>query len=1198
MNRSSTVKLILTAPLVFSMGVVNAQVSTTVHNTPKAGTGVASKSAATKPPVTKKLSFAQDTFSQNRKSLDVRAQSLSEQDLAAQKKAATEGAPDSMYLVGAYSLRVGDEAGAKQWWSQAAQRDDLFAMVALAELPSVDGAEKRKWLESAAAKGVPPAEMHLGEILLVSQGGPEEFAEGKKLILKSAADGCVDAQILVGASYLGLSSKYPGLFENNPVLGQQYLQAAKMAHSQEARNILRLAVEKGIVPDPFKTAPQLDSGDTFVAFMRRLDPEDRVLYLRQQIAKHPQSARLTQALEEIVWLSSNHTDEPEFKALQTQDPTNVTAQTILLSSELDRMYGHPQAKPSEADVKTATDVINRWKAATGFDRLAQQHSYLLTHEIITVAGEEKPHQINCATDLKNVREEEPDDFAITAVKGGRFQYYRPRDNGENLRFAQAASQYDNSTTYLTMCLNLPASVQTPDLYQFAGIKTFWGASAYALFRNSDNTEDYFDTKSFFYLGSQQTQGAWTRNAFGYHDFGGAVLPQYMLFHFNNNIRLIKFTGLQWDRPPALDGDIYTLTLTPYPQYPQSKWVPPVLADAISQNEIALQPIRIQQQLDKLTAAGNVQFGLDPVAQKDRLALLTSMQAQAAALSKNSQQWDQVASGIFETVVQHDRQRRFKNPADARDVYLNWKDVTNLDSLLAHRSLRVNLKNSMSGSHSTMSYCAMTDGKNLRRESANTLVLQNNEHSVTFNFDVKRGVSRPTTQPSTPSGLRQDFMGSCLLGVADASALESVLPTSALGTGTIYKRPAYVIFEKYNANDSTDDATRFFFDKETYVLLGTQAGKDESPDAFSDFRKVGDSILSFREYQYSGGQYPSDTIDTIEKLDFDVALNADEFDLNPATPQILHASTLKEKRPELYKTASPWAALATGTLLGVAQGAANDPTLFGSVQQAQLTSLQATILAKQIGGDFTNFAAPSFTGLSSNQSAMQLKGTLAPGGVAAFSAPLMTPAQLQVLENLILSNSTDGKGSDSFSESILNTLKQMAGERNLIQQTADQQTAAMMAIGNANTATRQQAAQQTNQFNTGLGANSSGAASTGAGSGASGETGPAQCTDMSNWVSGTTKVDTNGYVSGFLTNHSNQYLDVIWTFARGGQPDWTQSAGDTLQPGQTRGGQVNGYWGPISGSGAVDSNPPKIFWRAVLESENQKHTYGCVQLQSK
>jgi hypothetical protein len=307
---------------------------------------------------------------------------------------------------------------------------------------------------------------------------------------------------------------------------------------------------------------------------------------------------------------------------------------------------------------------------------------------------------------------------------------------------------------------------------------------------------------------------------------------------------------------------------------------------------------------------------------------------------------------------------------------------------------------------------LNDSGTLRNETVGTLVLLNKEHQVSFTFDKKRGVSQQNGD-SNPASVRQNFINSCLLGMGQALNLNAVLQTSAFGTGTIYKRPAYVIFEKFNPNDSTDDATRFFFDKETYVLLGVQSGKDDSPISYSDFKNVGGSILPFREYNFQGGQYPTDTIDTIDKLDFDVAIDAREFNLNPAPPQDFYASTLKEKRPDLYKSPSPWAALATGALLGVAQGAANNPSLFASTQQAQLVSLQATIAAQQVGGDLVKLATPSLSGLPANFPASLAGGTSVPTGMRSASVPLMSMGQLQALEGLVLASSSDGTGSDSL-----------------------------------------------------------------------------------------------------------------------------------------------------------------------------------------
>jgi hypothetical protein len=69
------------------------------------------------------------------------------------------------------------------------------------------------------------------------------------------------------------------------------------------------------------------------------------------------------------------------------------------------------------------------------------------------------------------------------------------------------------------------------------------------------------------------------------------------------------------------------------------------------------------------------------------------------------------------------------------------------------------------------------------------------------------------------------------------------------------------------------------------------------------------------------------------------------------------------------------------------------------------------------------------------------------------------------------------------------------------------------------------------------------------------------------------------VVGSLTNNSNQVLYVSFTFARGGKPSNALGVGGavTLQPGQT-----------ISGTPVVafnvDTNPPYIYWYAVLQSD--------------
>lgn len=89
-----------------------------------------------------------------------------------------------------------------------------------------------------------------------------------------------------------------------------------------------------------------------------------------------------------------------------------------------------------------------------------------------------------------------------------------------------------------------------------------------------------------------------------------------------------------------------------------------------------------------------------------------------------------------------------------------------------------------------------------------------------------------------------------------------------------------------------------------------------------------------------------------------------------------------------------------------------------------------------------------------------------------------------------------------------------------------------------------------------------------------------CAVATNFVTATVKVASDGFVVGYLTNHSNQTLYVSYTFARGGKPYGPDTGATTIRPGQTAGGELGGIWA----SGNVDTNPPRIFWYAVLQSD--------------
>jgi pyruvate/2-oxoglutarate dehydrogenase complex dihydrolipoamide acyltransferase (E2) component len=97
-----------------------------------------------------------------------------------------------------------------------------------------------------------------------------------------------------------------------------------------------------------------------------------------------------------------------------------------------------------------------------------------------------------------------------------------------------------------------------------------------------------------------------------------------------------------------------------------------------------------------------------------------------------------------------------------------------------------------------------------------------------------------------------------------------------------------------------------------------------------------------------------------------------------------------------------------------------------------------------------------------------------------------------------------------------------------------------------------------------------------------------CTDMTGSVQGTAKVGSDGWVSGYLTNNSNQALFVSYTFKQNGVPStaMANAGGTTIQGGQTVGGEGQGLY-----STGADKNPPEIYWYAVLKSEHDK--YGCV-----
>ncbi len=91
------------------------------------------------------------------------------------------------------------------------------------------------------------------------------------------------------------------------------------------------------------------------------------------------------------------------------------------------------------------------------------------------------------------------------------------------------------------------------------MKSFKGAPAYALGNVHDGSEEYFDSRTFFHLGTPSGGGLpLCRSFFGYRDFGGAGKVQFSIFHQANRIELKKIEAVQWDAAPVVSGDLYQL----------------------------------------------------------------------------------------------------------------------------------------------------------------------------------------------------------------------------------------------------------------------------------------------------------------------------------------------------------------------------------------------------------------------------------------------------------------------------------------------------------------------------------------------------------------------------------------------------------------------------------------------------------------
>ena len=90
-----------------------------------------------------------------------------------------------------------------------------------------------------------------------------------------------------------------------------------------------------------------------------------------------------------------------------------------------------------------------------------------------------------------------------------------------------------------------------------------------------------------------------------------------------------------------------------------------------------------------------------------------------------------------------------------------------------------------------------------------------------------------------------------------------------------------------------------------------------------------------------------------------------------------------------------------------------------------------------------------------------------------------------------------------------------------------------------------------------------------------------CSDMTNYVQGSAIVGSDGWLSGWLVNNSDQAVHVFYTFEKSGQPsnDMDSAGATNLWPSERVGGEGQGLY-----STSADKNPGRIHWYAVLRSD--------------
>jgi hypothetical protein len=758
------------------------------------------------------------------------------------------------------------------------------------------------------------------------------------------------------------------------------------------------------------SAPPLNSGKPAIEYLQRLEPNRRAAYLRGQLAKLPPGPLKTKALEELVWIKRGGADA-ELAQLRALDAANPSVQIFDVANHIDRMLGRPVAETPAKEVTSVADVLDRWKQATGYSKLLA-HSVVFSRTKIQVFGKDFSTDTYCVTNGAALRTESIYEDYYLAVKGTAAQIYNPAQSNNITGGTFSAS--DLKAAYLASCINLSNALQNPGSYEFRGLKSFMGVPAYALGNQRDGSEEYFDTKTFFHLGTLGAQGSFTRSSFGYRDFGGTVLPQFTLFHQGNRIELRSLEAVQWDVSPAVSGDLYQLTLGQVAGNYTS--VMPLLVDGMTQNQLATEQDRATQEAAAVRVDASYQHGLDPTEQPKRRAYLRGAMANLPSVSQMHEQWAAIGSAVMGSIEQHERARRFSNPTGSDDIYFNWRDVTNVNWLMHRKSIQVKKKTATSGENATLSYCALDDKGDLRHEDNGSIEVENLKGDATFNEGSSPEI-REFSRFVNPTPVMRRSLEICLLG--DTIRIYDQLAQSRFGTGTFNKRDAYVIVLGDNR-----DGQYYFFDKETFLLIGKQSGaQDKAPESFYDLKPVGEAILPFKRYTFENDEHTADTVDSLESVEFDLAVNDSEFSLNPPVVRSLHSITLSEKRPSLVERAqqpSVFGALLTGTLMGLAGGGANSPILqAGNRQAEQIRELGNQLASRQamVGRSTANLSLMNMPKFSAPSGAF---------GAGAFFDPGLQSANLAQLQSLLGLTQANQSGNEPNSE-LLQVLQQLTAQ---------------------------------------------------------------------------------------------------------------------------------------------------------------------------